>query len=89
MLARRLAVLACWCGLSVAFAYSTNPELLAVIEARGAATSAEWQIGFARCGTAEPHVLLKDKEIFTLPYAKATGPEDAYWNFSYAFNKAE
>jgi hypothetical protein len=72
-------------GAIFAFAYGTNPELLAILEARGAESSAQWQIGFARCGTAEPHVLLEGKEIFTLPYAKATGPEDAYWNFSYQF----
>jgi hypothetical protein len=76
-------------GAIFAFAYGTNPELLAVIEARGPATSAKWHVGFARCGTAEPHVLLKDKEIFTLPYAKGTGPEDPYWNYSYTFKKAE
>jgi hypothetical protein len=76
-------------GAIFAFAYGTNPELLAILEARGAATSATWQIAFVRCGTAEPHVLLEGKEIFTLPYAKATGPEDAYWNFSYQFKKVD
>ena len=76
-------------GAIFAFAYGTNPELLAILEARGPAASATWQIAFARCGTAEPHVLLGDQEIFTLPYAKATGPEDAYWNFSYAFKRTE
>ena len=76
-------------GAIFAFSYVTNPELLGILEARGAATSAQWQIGFARCGTAEPHVLLGDQEIFTLPYAKATGPEHVYWNFSYQFKKAE
>jgi len=76
-------------GAIFAFAYGTNPELLALLEARGPAASAAWQIGFARCGTAEPHVLLGDNEIFTLPYAKATGPESAYWNFSYQFKKPE
>ena len=76
-------------GAIFAFAYGTNPELLGIIEARGPADSAAWQIGFARCGTAEPHVLLKDQEIFTLPYAKGTTPEDPYWNFSYQFKKAE
>lgn len=80
-------------GAIFAFAYGTNPELLALIEARRPAADdpqdesgkPSWQIGFARCGTAEPHVLLGEKEIFTLPYAKSTGPEDAYWNFSYTF----
>jgi hypothetical protein len=75
-------------GALFAFAYGTNPELLAIIEARGAAP-AKWQVAFARCGTAEPHVLYKDQEIFTLPYATGTRPEDPYWNFSYAFKKAE
>ena len=75
-----------------AFAYGTNRELLAVIEARGAAEPAQgpkWQLGFARCGTAEPHVLLQDQEIFTLPYARTTGAKDPYWNFSYTFKKTE
>jgi hypothetical protein len=76
-------------GAIFAFAYGTNPELLAVIEARGAAASIRWQIGFARCGTAEQHVLLKAKEIFELPYAKTTDAKDSYWNFSYTFKKTE
>jgi len=76
-------------GAIFAFAYGTNPELLAIIEARSPANSAQWQIGFARCGTAEPHVLLADKEIFTLKYATGTSPEDAYWNFSYAFKQSK
>ena len=76
-------------GAIFAFAYGTNPELLAVIEARGEPASARWQIGFARCGTAEQHVLLKAKEIFMLPYAKVTGAKDSYWNFSYTFKKTE
>ena len=76
-------------GAIFAFAYGTNPELLAVIEARGSAASAQWQIGFARCGTAEQHVLLKAKEIYTLPYAKTTDAKDSYWNFSYTFKKTE
>ncbi|HEX5103711.1 MAG TPA: hypothetical protein VFV87_07880 [Pirellulaceae bacterium] len=90
-------------GAIFAFAYGTNPELLALIEARLPAeaaptadkltadkpAAAQWQVGFARCGTAEPHVLLAEKEIFTLPYARGTKPGDAYWNFSYQFKKAE
>jgi hypothetical protein len=72
-------------GAIFAFAYGTNPELLAVIEAHRGEESATWQIGFARCGTAELHVSLDKKEIFQLPYATKTGPQDPYWNFSYAF----
>ncbi|MGE5193805.1 MAG: hypothetical protein ACM3U2_15015, partial [Deltaproteobacteria bacterium] len=69
-----------------AFSYGTNPELLAVVEAHGeTAETATWQIGFARCGAAEPHVALNDEEIFHLPYARQTGPKDPYWNFSYRF----
>jgi hypothetical protein len=74
-------------GAIFAFAYGTNPELLAVIEARGAAETSQWQIGFARCGTAEPHVLLDKTEIFTLPYARGTTAADPYWNFSYRFGE--
>jgi len=69
-------------GALFAFAYGTNPELLAVIESRGPADDAQWHVAFARCGTAEPHVLLKEKEIFTLAYATRTSPEDPYWNFA-------
>jgi hypothetical protein len=72
-------------GAIFAFAYGTNPELLAVIEARGTPDDSQWQVGFARCGTAEPHVLLDKTEIFTLPYARGTTAADPYWNFSYRF----
>jgi hypothetical protein len=73
-------------GAIFAFAYGTNPELLAVVEATGeTAATATWQIGFARCGAAELHVVLNEKEIFRLPYAAQTGPKDAYWNFPFQF----
>jgi hypothetical protein len=72
-------------GAIFVFAYGTNPELLAVMESRGKASSPQWEIGFARCGTAEPHVMYKDREIFTLPYAKQSGAADPYWNFAYKF----
>jgi hypothetical protein len=74
-------------GAIFAFAYGTNPELLAVIEARGEADKSQWQVGFARCGTAEPHVLLDKTEIFTLPYARGTTAADPYWNFAYRFGE--
>ena len=74
-------------GAIFAFAYGTNPELLAVIEARGKEGEVKWQVGFARCGTAEPHVLLDKTEIFTLPYARGTTAADPYWNFSYRFEE--
>jgi len=72
-------------GAIFAFAYGTNPELLAVIEARGTAEKSQWQVSFARCGTAELHVLFDKTEVFTLPYARGTTPADPYWNFSYRF----
>jgi hypothetical protein len=72
-------------GAIFAFAYGTNPELLAVIEARGTADKSQWEVGFTRCGTAEPHVLLDKTELFTLPYARGTTAADPYWNFSYRF----
>ena len=72
-------------GAIFAFAYGTNPELLAVIEARSAAETTQWQVGFARCGTYEPHVLLDKTEIFTLPFLRKTTAADPYWNFSYRF----
>jgi hypothetical protein len=72
-------------GAIFAFAYGTNPELLAVIEARGTESESKWGVGFARCGTAEPHVLLDKTEIFTLPYARGTTAADPYWNFAYRF----
>jgi hypothetical protein len=77
-------------GAIFAFAYGTNPELLALIEAEGdAPESSAWRIGFARCGTAEPHVVLNEEEIFRLPYATMTKPEDPYWNFTYRFSTPE
>jgi len=67
-----------------AFAYGTNPELLAVVEAHGdAPESAVWKIGFARCGTAEQHVFLDEDELIHLPHAPRTGPGDPYWNFPF------
>jgi hypothetical protein len=72
-------------GAIFAFAYGTNPELLAILEARGKAAEMQWLIGFARCGTAEPHVVAGEREIFQLPYARQTKPADPYWNFSYRF----
>jgi hypothetical protein len=77
-------------GAIFAFSYGTNPELLAIVEAVGEkAESAEWKIGFARCGAAEPHVLLNEKEIFRLPYAGQTTANDPYWNFPFKFPAAD
>lgn len=76
-------------GAIFAFAYGTNPELLALIEARGdTPQSAKWMVGFARCGAAELHVELADNELFQLRYAVATSPDDPYWNFAYKFPPA-
>ena len=73
-------------GAIFAFSYGTNPELLAIVEAVGeTAESAEWRIGFARCGAAEPHVLLNEEELFRLPYAGRTTANDPYWNFPFKF----
>jgi hypothetical protein len=73
-------------GAIFAFSYGTNPELLAIVEAVGeTAQSAEWNVGFARCGAAEPHVLVNEKEIFRLPYAGRTTANDPYWNFPFKF----
>lgn len=73
-------------GAIFAFSYGTNPELLVLIEARGEkAVAATWQIGFVRCGAAELHVELNEKEIFRVAYATQTGPKDPYWNFPYQF----
>jgi hypothetical protein len=72
-------------GAIFAFAYGTNPELLAIMEARGPKDAAKWHVAFARCGTAEPYVMLGDKELFHLPYARQSKPTDPYWNFAYRF----
>jgi hypothetical protein len=54
-------------GAIFAFSYGTNPELLSLVEAHGeTAVTATWQIGFVRCGAAELHVDLNEKEIFRL-----------------------
>ena len=76
-------------GAIFAFAYGTNPELLAILEAHGPdLKSSVWQIAFARCGSAEPHVLAGDKEIFTLPYATKKDARQPYWNFRHTFPPA-
>jgi hypothetical protein len=73
-------------GAMFAFAYGTNPELLAFVELQGETPeSAEWQIGFARCGAAELHVTLEDQEILNFKYATQTSPADPYWNFLHKF----
>lgn len=69
-------------GAIFVFANGTNPELLVVVEACGEVPeSAKWQIGFARCGGAELHVLLDDAEFFKIDFAGQTHPTDAYWIF--------
>jgi len=63
------------------FANGTNPELLAVIEARGEDVElADWQIGFARCAGAELFVSQNDKQLFHVPHTGG-GRTDPYWIF--------
>jgi hypothetical protein len=61
--------------------YSTNPEIVLVIELSRENEKPVWKYGFNRISFAELHVELGDKEIWTQPHTFRAGPEDPYWLF--------
>lgn len=70
-------------GAVFVLAHGTNPELLVQIEAQGTAQSPRWRYSLARLGSAEMHVLLDGREVWTEPrtpgvLGQATDP---YWLF--------
>ena len=70
-------------GTVFVFAHGTNPEIIVFIEAQKSKDSLAWHYGFARLGSAELHVSLEGKEVWTQPRAPKVigGPRDPYWIF--------
>jgi len=69
-------------GAVFVFCHSTNPETAMMIElAKEGAAVPKWRFALARIGHAEFHVLLDDKEVWTVPRADREPASDAYWGF--------
>jgi hypothetical protein len=71
-------------GAMFLFAHGTNPEIVLLIEAAGQdAAAAAWQYGFARLGSAELHVSLDSREVWTQERTPGVIglPTDPYWLF--------
>jgi len=69
-------------GAVFVFCHSTNPETAMLIElAKEGAAAPKWRFALARIGHAEFHVLLDDKEVWTVPRADRVPASDAYWGF--------
>jgi hypothetical protein len=67
-------------GAIFVYAYGTNPELLALIEARtGPDGKASWSCGFARLSRAKLIAGLDGKEVWTRPYVAHSAAEDEYY----------
>ncbi|QEG43595.1 hypothetical protein [Roseimaritima ulvae] len=66
-------------GTVFVFANGTNPEIILMLEARGKGSDLAWQMGFARLGHAEMHVLLDQQTIWTVPRANPTKRSESYW----------
>jgi len=76
-------------GTTFVLAHGTNPEILVFVEAAGPSSEkAQWQIAATRLGSAELHLALDDREIWTVPRTpNVVGqPSDPYWLF---WSKAE
>ena len=69
-------------GAVFVLAHGTNPEVLVQIEAH-AAEPARWKYSLVRLGSAEMHVLLDGKEVWTEPRTPGVlgQPVDPYWLF--------
>jgi hypothetical protein len=66
------------------FAHGTNPEVLLLMEAQGKSLEeAKWQFAAIRLGSAEMHVALDDKEVWTVGRTPGVvgKPTDPYWLF--------
>ena len=71
-------------GAVFVLAHGTNPEVLLQIEAVGKTLKeAEWQFSLARTGSAEMHVELDGKEVWTVERVRNVvgQPTDPYWLF--------
>lgn len=63
------------------FAHGTNPEVLLQIEAHRENDIATWKYGLIRLGSAEMHVAVDDREVWTVPRTPGVVglPTDPYW----------
>ena len=71
-------------GATFVIAHGTNPEILVLIEAAGEdSTKSRWQLGAVRLGSAEMHLQLDDKEIWSVQRTPniVGSPEEPYWLF--------
>ncbi len=71
-------------GAIFVLAHGTNPEVLVLIEALGESIDrARWHYSFARCGSAEMHVAIDGKEVWTVGRTPGVvgKPTDPYWLF--------
>lgn len=70
-------------GAVFVLAHGTNPEVLVQIEAHAAENPPRWKYSLARLGSAELHVLLDGKEVWTEPRTPGIvgQPVDPYWLF--------
>jgi hypothetical protein len=72
-------------GALFVLAHGTNPEVLVLIEALGESIDkARWHYGLARCGSAEMHVAIDGKEVWTVGRTPGVvgKPTDPYWLFT-------
>jgi hypothetical protein len=67
-------------GAIFAFANSTNPEVLVVIESHRAGSSSAWRYGLARLCGGEAYASLDGKEIWSQPPAPVPSALDTYVN---------
>ncbi|MBC7817402.1 MAG: hypothetical protein IAG10_10975, partial [Planctomycetaceae bacterium] len=70
-------------GAVFVMAHGTNPEVLVQIEAHVAEKTSTWKYSVVRLGSAEMHVLLDGKEVWTEPRTPGIvgQPVDPYWLF--------
>jgi hypothetical protein len=74
-------------GALFVLAHGTNPEVLVLIEALGESIDkAQWHYALARCGSAEMHVAIDGKEVWTVGRTPGVvgKPTDPYWLFTSA-----
>jgi hypothetical protein len=72
-------------GAVFALAHGTNPEVLLLVEAikEAGEDKAIWNYGIVRLGSAEMHVELSGREVWTVPRVPSVvgQPGDPYWLF--------
>jgi hypothetical protein len=72
-------------GAVFIFAHGTNPEAILLVEALGKSlTEARWNYSVVRSSSAELHVELDEREVWSCPGADGTntGPAKGHWIFA-------